>query len=107
MSPQPTVRCTSVQRCVVLLAGTFSLLPSATGGLSRHSPHTLTRLLHSSGWEIEAVIYYQNRRDDVRLAGGFTRAVRLSLENAARRLAASRRWPYWCDGLIAVARPAS
>jgi hypothetical protein len=35
LSPQPTVRCTSVQRCVVLLAGTFSLLPSAAGGLSR------------------------------------------------------------------------
>jgi hypothetical protein len=35
LSPQPTIRCTSVQRCVVLLAGTFSLLPSATGGLSR------------------------------------------------------------------------
>jgi len=73
--------------------------------LAWHSPHTLTRLLDSNGWEIEALIYYQNRRDDVRLDGGFTRAVRVLLANAARRLATSGRRPYWCDGLIAVARP--
>jgi hypothetical protein len=73
--------------------------------LAWHSPHTLTRLLDSNGWEIEALIYYQNRRDDVRFDGGFTRAVRVALANAARRLATSGRRPYWCDGLIAVARP--
>ncbi len=71
-----------------------------------HSPHTLANLLRSSGWDVERMLYYQNPFDPLAFDRGIRSAIRRALANAARGLVANRRWPYWCDGLVAVARPA-
>jgi SAM-dependent methyltransferase len=65
-----------------------------------HSPHTLRNLLARNGWEVQGLAYYQNPAP--RMSGPVGVVVRglRGLFVAAGRLA-----PYWCDGLIAWARP--
>lgn len=71
-----------------------------------HSPHTLATILRVSGWNVEYLMYYQNPPNPLSFNDGITPMVYKALANVARRLVTSSRWPYWCDGLVAVARPA-
>jgi SAM-dependent methyltransferase len=67
-----------------------------------HSPHTLRNLMTRNGWEVEGLAYYQNPAP--RLGGPVGVVVR---GLRAVFVAAGRVAPYWCDGLIAWARPAA
>ena len=65
-----------------------------------HSPHTLRNLLVRNGWDVDGIAYYQNPAPPL---GGARGAVVRGLRSAF--VAAGRVAPYWCDGLIAWARP--
>ena len=67
-----------------------------------HSPHTLRNLLTRNGWDVEGMAYYQNPAP--RLRGPIGIAVR---GLRAAFVGASKLMPYWCDGLVAWARPAA
>jgi SAM-dependent methyltransferase len=65
-----------------------------------HSPHTLRNLLVRSGWEVEGMAYYQNPAPQMGgVAGSAVRGLR------AVFVTFGRAFPYWCDGLVAWARP--
>jgi SAM-dependent methyltransferase len=66
-----------------------------------HSPHTLKNLLERNGWSFEGMAYYQNPAP--RMGGVFGPVVR-GLRGAF--VAFGKLLPYWCDGLVAWARPA-
>jgi len=67
-----------------------------------HSPHTLRNLLVRSGWDVEGMAYYQNPAPRIGgLTGGVVRGLRAVFVTFGRAL------PYWCDGLVAWARPAA
>jgi SAM-dependent methyltransferase len=67
-----------------------------------HSPHTLRNLLVRNGWEVEGMAYYQNPAPRLGgLVGTVVRGARAAF------VAAGRLAPYWCDGLVAWARPAA
>jgi SAM-dependent methyltransferase len=67
-----------------------------------HSPHTLRNLLVRSGWEVEGMAYYQNPAPQLGgLSGPVIRGLRAAFVTFGRAL------PYWCDGLVAWARPAA
>jgi SAM-dependent methyltransferase len=66
-----------------------------------HSPHTLKNLLERNGWSFEGMAYYQNPAP--RMDGVFGPVVR-GLRGAF--VAFGKLLPYWCDGLVAWARPA-
>jgi SAM-dependent methyltransferase len=68
---------------------------------SWHSPHTLRNLLTRNGWDVEGMAYYQNPAP--RLGGAVGPVVR---GLRAVFVTAGRVAPYWCDGLVAWARPA-
>jgi SAM-dependent methyltransferase len=66
-----------------------------------HSPHTLRNLLTRNGWDVEGMAYYQNPAP--RLGGPVgivVRGLRAIFVTVGKLL------PYWCDGLVAWARPA-
>jgi SAM-dependent methyltransferase len=66
-----------------------------------HSPHTLRNLLVRNGWAVEGMAYYQNPAPRLRAPlGPVVRALRAAFVGAGKLL------PYWCDGLVAWARPA-
>ena len=69
-----------------------------------HSPATLRRLLEKSGWEVLTLCYYQNERDELETGRGLQRAALGVAANIVRGVAGVLPRPYWCDGLIAVAR---
>jgi SAM-dependent methyltransferase len=66
-----------------------------------HSPHTLRNLLVRNGWAVEGMAYYQNPAPRMGAPlGPVVRGLRATF------VAAGRLLPYWCDGLVAWARPA-
>ena len=66
-----------------------------------HSPHTLRNLLVRNGWAVEGMAYYQNPAPRLRAPlGPVVQGLRAAF------VAAGRLLPYWCDGLVAWARPA-
>jgi SAM-dependent methyltransferase len=67
-----------------------------------HSPHTLRNLLVRSGWNVEGMAYYQNPAPQLGgVADPVVRGLRTVFVTFGRAL------PYWCDGLVAWARPAA
>lgn len=67
-----------------------------------HSPHTLKNLLERNGWTVEGMAYYQNPAPRIGgVMGPVVRGVRAAF------VAFGRLLPYWCDGLVAWARPAA
>jgi SAM-dependent methyltransferase len=67
-----------------------------------HSPHTLRNLLVRNGWDVEGMAYYQNPAPRLRQPlGAVARGARAAF------VAFGRLLPYWCDGLVAWARPAA
>jgi SAM-dependent methyltransferase len=67
-----------------------------------HSPHTLRNLLVRTGWDVEGMAYYQNPAPRLREpVGAVVRGLRAAFVGAGRLM------PYWSDGLVAWARPAS
>jgi SAM-dependent methyltransferase len=72
-----------------------------------HSPYTLRALLEDNGWDIDWIRYYQNASDVAHLRDGLARWAAISAANSLRRLArgVGLWFPYWSDGLIALARP--
>ena len=67
-----------------------------------HSPHTLATLLARGGWAIEGAAYYQNPAPQL---DGVTGALVRTGRAVFVRL--GRLAPYWSDGLVVWARPAS
>jgi SAM-dependent methyltransferase len=66
-----------------------------------HSPHTLRNLLVRNGWAVEGMAYYQNPTPRMGAPlGPVVRGLRAAF------VAAGHLLPYWCDGLVAWARPA-
>jgi SAM-dependent methyltransferase len=65
-----------------------------------HSPHTLRNLLERSGWDVEGIAYYQNPAPRI---GGVLGPVVRGLRGAF--VTFGKLMPYWCDGLVAWARP--
>lgn len=75
-----------------------------TDHVAWHSPATLRRLLEKTGWEVLTLCYYQNEREQIDTGRGLQRAALGTTANLVRGVAAMLPRPYWCDGLIAVAR---
>jgi SAM-dependent methyltransferase len=72
-----------------------------------HSPHTLRTLLERNGWIVESISYYRTPLEPTGGPGGRKWALKSAANLARRTVAAvSVRYPYWSDGLIAIARPA-
>jgi SAM-dependent methyltransferase len=66
-----------------------------------HSPHTLRNLLARNGWAVEGMAFYQNPAPPLGAPlGPVVRGLRAAF------VAMGRLLPYWCDGLVAWARPA-
>jgi hypothetical protein len=66
-----------------------------------HSPHTLRNLLERNGCAVEGMAYYQNPAPRLGgVVGPLVRGARAVFVTFGRLL------PYWCDGLVAWARPA-
>jgi SAM-dependent methyltransferase len=65
-----------------------------------HSPHTLRNLLERNGWQVEGMAYYRNPAQQLDgWKGALVNGARAALVRAGRLA------PYWCDGLVAWARP--
>lgn len=93
-------------RLIVTTPNAYQPLNVLAAGLGRevihedhvawHSPSTLRRLHESADWQVEEIRYYHNPsyENEQRILG--------ALANGVRRVARLR--PYWCDGLIVMAR---
>jgi hypothetical protein len=85
----------------VVVAGEIIEHLDAPGPFLRAMRELLKNLLERNGWSFEGMAYYQNPAP--RMDGVFGPVVR-GLRGAF--VAFGKLLPYWCDGLVAWARPA-
>lgn len=69
-----------------------------------HTPTTLRNLLSRNGWKPEEIGYYHNPLEPLPRDRGLKRLALGIAANAVEWTAGRLPRPYWCDGLIAVAR---
>jgi SAM-dependent methyltransferase len=74
-----------------------------------HSPQTLRTLLGQSGWKVEEMAYYHNPVRAIPAGVRGRERVQAHLANGARRAIAlvNRPLPYWSEGIVVWARPAT